>query len=133
MSQTAPRLLLPFQPSTAHEARLDLANFLAQRDIPQVAIDDALVVISELISNAIRHGKPDPNGKLCIGWCIDDDELEVCVCDFGEHSMRGSMLPRPMSETATDGRGLAIVDALAERWWIDDAPGTTIHARIALV
>lgn len=132
MSQTIPRLL-PFRPSTAHAARLELATFLAQRHIRQVAIDDALVVISELISNAIRHGKPDANGKLCVGWCIDHDELEVCVCDCGAQSARASMRPRPMSETAIDGRGLAIVDALAARWWVDDSPGTTIHARIALV
>lgn len=132
MSQTTLRLL-PFRPSTAHAARVDLATFLAQRNIRQVAIDDALIVLSELISNAITHGKPDANGQLCVGWGIDDGELEVCVCDCGELALRTTLRPQPMSETALEGRGLAIVDALAARWWVDDLPGTTIHARIALV
>jgi len=49
--------------------------------------------------------------------------------------LRGSTIPHPVvaNQSAISGRGLSIVEALVERWWVEDDRGrTTVHVRIPL-
>ncbi|MFY0408130.1 ATP-binding protein [Solicola sp. PLA-1-18] len=120
---------VPFAPQSARSVRSSLADYLGTQHVGQGVIDDALVVASELVTNAIRHGRPTPDGTLGVTWHLDGTELELTVCDAGERSGR-TIDARPPSRDATGGRGLAIVAALSSRWWVDDPPGTAVHARI---
>lgn len=82
-------------------------------------VDDALLMISELVSNAVRHTRT----VLLVGVTIGDHMLRVDVTDDNP------TLPvaRDPEQEATGGRGLRIVDALATRWGITPtAEGKTV-------
>lgn len=91
-----------------------------------VAIGDAVLVVSELLSNAILHARPLPGGRVQVAWVLADDVIEVAVSDGGSATR-----PRPArpSLSALGGRGLAIVEYLSLRWGVDAADlGTTVWA-----
>jgi len=93
------------------------------------AVGDAVLVVSELLSNAIRHARPLPGANLLVAWALEDGAVEVAVSD-------GGALTRPQQAHATvsslGGRGLEIVEYLARTWGIrtDDA-GLTVWAILA--
>jgi anti-sigma regulatory factor (Ser/Thr protein kinase) len=76
--------------------------------------DDALLLTSELVTNAVLHGRSD----VCIELGVDDDRLRIAVLD------ENSRHPVPVVEdpNALDGRGLALVDALSVRWGVEERP-----------
>ena len=56
----APRetIRLPFALSTAGIARTKLAGFLTVQRVDPVVMDDALIVLGEMLANALCHGVP---------------------------------------------------------------------------
>jgi anti-sigma regulatory factor (Ser/Thr protein kinase) len=77
---------------------------------------DAELLVSELVTNAIRHGKGDIS--LCAR--VDDNRLLVEVIDEGcgfEHELRRDEFER------VGGWGLDIVDDVSSRWGVHE--GTT--------
>ena len=79
-------------------------------------LDSAKLVSTELINNAVLHGK----GTIRLRADLDDDRLLIEVIDEGagfEHTVREI----PFDQLS--GRGLAIVDAEASRWGTHE--GTT--------
>jgi signal transduction histidine kinase len=94
---------------------------------------DAGLVLSELISNALRHATPLPGSVVRVAWSLDDDCLEIAVSDGGGPT--APVVNEP-GNSAIGGRGLGIVDRLALRWGVcspPDGPGeTTVWAELAL-
>ncbi|MFD8705055.1 ATP-binding protein [Kitasatospora sp. NPDC059648] len=88
-------------------ARRHLDDLGWNRDAPAVA-DAVVLAVSELTTNAHVHAGSD--AELVLTW--DGRCLHLSVHD---HSSR---LPSPRAATtdATGGRGLALVDALADHW-----------------
>ena len=133
MSANEPKgvaLTVPFQAPSASLVRHELKDWLQQRGFTVETLDDARVVISELVGNSVRHAHPLPVNHLKVSWFVDDDDLVISVSDGGSGT---SPQPLDVSEGAVSGRGLAIVDALVERWWVEDQHGrTTVHVRIPL-
>jgi anti-sigma regulatory factor (Ser/Thr protein kinase) len=77
--------------------------------------DDVMLVISELVTNAVRHvtyGPGEATVSVAVG--VATPRLRIEVCDPGAgFSIEGV---RPRAPDAPDGRGLLIVDAIALRW-----------------
>ena len=107
------RAELPFRSEAPSIAREQLRRFA--RDLPDATVDDAVLMLSELVTNAVVHGRPEITLRL---W-LAADHLTVAVADLGE-----AMLVRavPGLQQAS-GRGLVIVDALATRWGVSRAQG----------
>lgn len=122
---------LPFVPSTPSMARTKLAAFLTVNRAPSSAIDDALIVLSEMIANAISHGVPGDDGTMEITWSLDPSRalLELSVHDGGEG---GSLEPIDFDEDSLSGRGLSIINRVADRWWVEMAQGTRVNAELAM-
>lgn len=121
---------LPFDFATPGIARTRLASFLTRhRASPQV-IDDALIVISEMIANAISHGEPSPDGTIEISWAITGTLLELSVHDGGSG---GALEPIDFDEDSLSGRGLSIINRVADRWWVDMSQGTRVNAELGLI
>jgi anti-sigma regulatory factor (Ser/Thr protein kinase) len=122
-------VLLPYAPASVAVARQRLAADLIAAGIFAGAVGDAVLVVSELLSNAIRHARPLPGASVQVAWALDDDAVEVAVSD-------GGALTRPILTQATvsalGGRGLSIVEYLARTWGVrsDDA-GLTVWAVLA--
>jgi len=92
-------------------------------------VGDAALVVSELLSNAIRHAAPLPGSTVRVAWTLHDDALRVAVSDAG-----GGPLPHvtQASPAAPGGRGLGIVETLSARWGVlRDEGETTVWAVLA--
>jgi hypothetical protein len=85
-------------------------------------VDDASVIVSELISNALRHARPLPSGEVRVCWLRRGDVLELEVSDGGAMTepRRG-----PGTLSSLGGRGLGIVEALSDGWGVRHEEGAT--------
>jgi two-component sensor histidine kinase len=82
---------------------------------------DAGLVLSELISNALRHATPLPGRKVKVSWKLGQDSVEVAVSDGGGQTL--PLVNQP-SNWSVGGRGLGIVDRLSLRWGVCVEEGT---------
>jgi anti-sigma regulatory factor (Ser/Thr protein kinase) len=124
-------LRVPFQAPSASLVRHQLREWLEEKGYRGESVDDARVVVSELVGNSVRHAAPLPVNDIAVSWCLDNGDLVISVSDGGSQST----IPHPVvaPKSAISGRGLSIVDALVERWWVEDERGrTTVHVRIPL-
>jgi anti-sigma B factor antagonist len=121
-------LLLPFTASSVGEARRHLVSDLIAADVCASAVTDAALVLSELLSNALRHGGPLPGSGIRVAWDLDADTVRVSVSDGGGPTRPELGEPTP---TTTGGRGLRIVARLSRRWGtLCDDEGTTVWAEV---
>jgi anti-sigma regulatory factor (Ser/Thr protein kinase) len=80
-------------------------------------LDDVLLVVSELVTNAVRYGT-EPGDSLAVVVLTTAERVRVEVRD----PVRRHPQMRNESGERARGRGLHIVDALAVRWDVDDRP-----------
>ncbi|MGI5120433.1 ATP-binding protein [Marinactinospora thermotolerans] len=82
-------------------------------------VDTALLLVSELASNAVRHTRSgEPGGMLMVEVRRHAHEVTVEVCDQGPREGQPPSRPvvRSLSLETEYGRGMALVDALATHW-----------------
>jgi anti-sigma regulatory factor (Ser/Thr protein kinase) len=113
-------VLLPWAPSSVAAARGQLATDLREAGLVAAAIGDATLVLSELLSNAIRHARPLPGALVQASWTLGSGSLTVSVRDGGGRTRPHVNHPPP---SALGGRGLAIVECLASTWGVRDSTG----------
>ncbi|MGH3505415.1 MAG: ATP-binding protein, partial [Nocardioidaceae bacterium] len=97
---------------------------LRRHGIVQRVVDDARVVVSELLGNALRHARPIEGGKLLLTMEVTADSVRLAVTDGG-----AATLPRVLrtAELAPNGRGLTIVRTLTREWGVDETgQGNTV-------
>lgn len=116
---------LAFEPSSPGEARAQLASVLTEQSVPQSVIDDAVLVVSELVTNGIRHGAPRPDGTLEVAWRTFEGLVQVAVCDGGSVD---TLEPLQLNDVSLSGRGLHIVNFVADSWRVEKDAGTRIVA-----
>jgi len=130
---TSSVLILPYTASSVGVARRQLIGDLARAGVFETTACDAGLVLSELISNALRHGAPLPDATVRVSWQVDGDCLEIAVSDGGGPTVPAVNEP---GSSAIGGRGLGIVDRLSLRWGVctaqEDGGETTVWAEIAL-
>jgi anti-sigma regulatory factor (Ser/Thr protein kinase) len=124
-------VVVPHHPRGAGQARSRLAAEIGRVVRPEL-LADVVSVAAELVGNAVRHATPLPGGVIRVAWLVrltaDTQTVEVRVTDGG-----ASTEPRVRTHDSdsTDGRGLSIVAALAERWGFErDGLGQCVWARI---
>ncbi|MBP2706303.1 ATP-binding protein [Microbispora sp. RL4-1S] len=118
--------MLPYAPSSVAIARQRLTTELLATGLVADTVDDVVLVMSELLSNALRHAHPLPSGQLRVTWICSEGQIEVAVSDGGAHTQPRAGRP-PLSSLG--GRGLGIVEYLADRWGVrHDDDSTTVWA-----
>lgn len=109
---------LPGQVRSASEARHIVRDVLRTWKGPESAsmdlTDDATLLVSELVTNAVLHGQSD----VVVGLQLSNHRLRVEVADGSPE------LPvlQSDSEVALGGRGVALVDAYADSWGVVSRP-----------
>jgi anti-sigma regulatory factor (Ser/Thr protein kinase) len=116
--------LLPRDRRTPVDARDWLHGFLAGRVAPTLA-EDAALVISELATNALRHGL----GEVVVRAAIEEGgAVQLSVTDSGDELP----LMQPADPARIGGLGLRIVDQLSTAWGVAPFPGgKTVWATVA--
>ncbi|GAA3661780.1 ATP-binding protein [Streptomyces iranensis] len=128
---TSSTMAVPHGPAGVRAARQRMRIDLRRTGVSDSVIDDAVLILSELLSNAWRHGRPwrsdHGGGTVRAAWTVDeDDRLTVEVTDGGGPTRP---LPAKPSVTARGGRGLNIIRSLAEEWGVrDDIGEVTVWA-----
>jgi anti-sigma regulatory factor (Ser/Thr protein kinase) len=124
--------MLPYTASSVGVARRRLIGDLTDAGVYEATACDAGLVLSELISNALRHATPLPGSLIRVSWGLNDDCIEVAVSDGGGPTV--PMVNKPAAN-ALGGRGLGIVDRLSLRWGVytpQDGSETTVWAALPL-
>lgn len=117
-------LLLPYTASSVGVARRRLIGDLTEAGVYEATACDAGLVLSELISNALRHATPLPGSVVRVSWELGDGYVEVSVSDGGGPTEPQVSTP---ASSAVGGRGLGIVDRLSLRWGVYSQPDLGEH------
>jgi serine/threonine-protein kinase RsbW len=119
---------LPHHVASAAAARRSVREAMVARKVGRRLADDVTLVLSELVTNSVRHASPLPSGGLEIAWDVGDDMVELRVTDGGGDA---APVPRAVGPDDVRGRGLSIVTKLAAAWGVEDVPGgTTVWALV---
>ena len=110
-------LRLPADPLAARQARGVISRVCEHAGIGNGREYDAELLTSELATNAVRHAGSD----LELSWAVDTDALRVAITDFGT-GVPSMKRPDPGDgdgDVPVGGRGLWLVNELADRWGVD--------------
>jgi anti-sigma regulatory factor (Ser/Thr protein kinase) len=101
--------------STPQRARTTVRQACSRWGIEEVA-DEATLVTSELVTNALRHGQ----GAVQLHLSLSQGALRIGVADRGDNRVAVRPAADPMDLV---GRGLVIVAAVADSWGVKPRRG----------
>jgi anti-sigma regulatory factor (Ser/Thr protein kinase) len=104
-------ITLDGEPRDVQLARAHARSVLGS--IPPAAAEDVLVVVNELVSNAVQHGV----GPVTVAITLEPSEVVVAVTDHGP----GTPSFRQPTLEDEGGRGLRIVQRLTATWDVERA------------
>ncbi|XVS67102.1 ATP-binding protein [Actinosynnema sp. CA-299493] len=114
---------LPASAGASSQARQVVGDVAVAWGLSDDAADDAALVVTELVSNAVDHAM----GPVGLTVSRTDSGLRIEVAD------ESSALPqqRPVQVDSARGRGLIIVAALSRSWGTDPtADGKVVWAEL---
>jgi anti-sigma regulatory factor (Ser/Thr protein kinase) len=127
-----PRLIafvLPSIPESVRIARFHVRAALGFHDLGQYA-DDAAIITSELVTNAIQHAYCDITEAIgvTLARARNSDAVIIAVSDS---SPKGPVI-RVAPPGSERGRGLKIVESLSVHWgWHPEPRGKAVYAILA--
>ncbi|HWL90511.1 MAG TPA: ATP-binding protein [Actinomycetota bacterium] len=101
-------------PEAASQARAVITDELG-RAVSGKVLEDATLLVSELVTNAVRHAPRAGSPAVELRVKVDQERVRVVVSDPG-----GGFVAAPRLPTAAEssGWGLYLVDRIADRWGV---------------
>lgn len=88
------------------------------------SLDDIQMCVNEAFTNAVEHTASGRGGQVAVAFVTDGDGILAEVTDDGAGGARPFVGEETLSES---GRGMRIIDALAQEWGIgEDGERTTV-------
>jgi serine/threonine-protein kinase RsbW len=116
------------RPAAAGEARRALVGLA----LPEITREDLALVVSELVTNSVRHAGLNGGDRIAVELVNSDGAVRLSVHDGGS----GFAFSAPNGHDGPPipgGRGLSIVAALSDDWGIDrEADGCTVWCVLAV-
>lgn len=103
---------VPSRVDSVPAARAFLTTLLKGWSVEESVIEDAALLTTELMANALEHGQ----GLLSMGVELDDGVLHVGVQDRTDNEQPKVL---PLDETSAGGRGMWIVNVMSRDWGTD--------------
>jgi serine/threonine-protein kinase RsbW len=116
-------LTLPARPENVAVVRHALGGFGDALDVPDQALADIKLAVTEACTNVVVHAYPDGDGPLGISAWVRDQHLTVVVHDEG-----CGLLPRPDSPGL--GLGLPLIATLADTLELGSGNGERTEVRM---
>ena len=107
-------IVLPAQATSPARARRFVSATLTSWRLD--GADDAVLLASELATNALLHARSPMTVRV---ERLADDVVQVSVADDSPAAPQ----PRRFSPESGTGRGLRLLDSMAESWGVDMIPG----------
>lgn len=95
----------------------------------EACLEDARLLVSELVTNSIRHGDLAAGQDIELRADVEGDALHVEVRDPGGGFQ---LRPRTAGSEEDSGWGLYLVGLLAERWGVSSDGSTSVWFEIPL-
>jgi len=115
MKRVEPLIALEL-PAEAHSAKVARDAVAGLDGHLGKVFGDVVLVISELVTNSVRHAGLDASEPVQLSVGVEGDTVRVAVRDPGP----GFEPPgAPTDPAHVGGWGLVLVDQLAERWGVD--------------
>jgi anti-sigma regulatory factor (Ser/Thr protein kinase) len=119
-------LSLPPAPTAATQARCEVTARLASR-VPPRPLEDVRLLVTELITNAVRHGSLRSGDRVTLRASVDDEVVRIEVRDPGRDGEVAPRTPGPRG----GGYGLQLVELLARRWGVERDRGTVVWCELS--
>jgi anti-sigma regulatory factor (Ser/Thr protein kinase) len=115
--------------ASAAEARHRALAWLFQHSVDQQAAEAAVLIVSELVTNAVVHSRSDVI-RCALG--LGSGLLRIEVTDQGADLAEPAV--RTPAADDTSGRGLLLVSVVSEAWGVclADAGGRTVWATLRM-
>ena len=110
-------------PAAASAAREAIEAVRAELDHDKELLHDVRLLVTELVTNSVRHGRAGPDGLVHLRIKVTRRKVRVEVRDRGPGF--DSRKPQPAEDRAS-GWGLFFVDRMADRWGVDRRRGTLV-------
>ena len=101
-------------PEAASQAR-DVVGDELGSSVPAKVVEDATLLVSELVTNAVRHAMKAGIREVELRIRKEPDRIRVVVSDPGDGFL---MEPRLPIASESSGWGLYLVDRIADRWGV---------------
>ena len=101
-------------PEAASQARAVIDRELG-RSVPSRVLDDTTLLVSELVTNAVRHAVRTGIPQVELRIENERGRIRVVVSDPGDGF---AVEPRVPTASESSGWGLYLVDRIADRWGV---------------
>jgi anti-sigma regulatory factor (Ser/Thr protein kinase) len=123
------RTRYPTHSAYVKSARDRVRRVAREWGLAESVITDLVTLVSELATNAVLHVTPGNAREFGVTLRLSPECVRLEVRDTGN----GVPVPREPSEDEPNGRGLLLVEFLADRWdVITQVVGKTVFAEIDL-
>jgi anti-sigma regulatory factor (Ser/Thr protein kinase) len=113
----SPAIELRFRPNKQAPANARRALDKLEESVSPSILDDVRLLVSELVTNSIRHADLSPNQWVKLVVSVESGTIRVEVVDSGPGFRPDVLRPTIYQES---GWGLYLVEQVAHRWGVVD-------------
>ena len=118
------RLVIDSRLEAVSQAREWVVERAKQARLSRETIGDLKLVLTEAVTNVVRHSYDgEPGHQIILSWAVDDETLTLTIRDFGRPFDPSRYQPPDLSELQTGGYGIFLIQSLMDEVRYDTLGG----------